>query len=401
MNIIENMSITTPKGFKSSGVSCGLKKGGKKDIALIVSDNVATASGMYTTNVVKGHSLKLTMKHIEDNKAKAILLNSSNANACVGEKGDNDALEIATSTANLLGCDVNDILVGSTGVIGQLLNMPLVISGINDCYKNLSTDGGHDSAVAIMTTDLVSKECGTTIDIDGATVTIAGMAKGSGMIHPNMATMFGILTTDANISSDMLDKALKTAVNKSFNRVSVDGDMSVCDMTLILANGQAENNIIDTENDHYNNFLDALTEVCINLAKKLANDGEGATKLIEISVKGAKNSEDAYKVVSTIARSPLVKTMVFGEDANLGRILTATGYSGADIDPDTIDLFINSIPVCKDGIAVQFDEDKAKKELEKHNIYFDIDLKQGNYSDKMWTCDFSYDYVKINGSYRS
>jgi glutamate N-acetyltransferase / amino-acid N-acetyltransferase len=398
---IVNAGVTYPKGFLAAGTACGLKKNGEKDLAIVVSEELAAASGVFTTNVVKGHSLKLTLEHIKKGFAKAIVINSGNANACVGEQGTVDALEMAESAAKALACSSKEILLGSTGVIGMKLNMPAVRSGIRNAVKALSSDGGHDAERAIMTTDLVPKEAAVELEIQGETVRIGGMAKGSGMIHPNMATMIGVITTDANISHGLLNKALKNIVKKTFNRVSVDGDTSVCDMVVILANGLAENSGIVKDDFEYEKFEKALEKVCTSLAKMVASDGEGATKLVEINVEGAVDAEDAYKVACAVAKSPLVKTAIFGEDANWGRILTAVGYSGADFDPDLVDIYIGKLMVCRNGTALDFDESKAKEILKQKEIEITINLKRGGSADRMWTCDFSYDYIKINGSYRS
>ncbi|MCX7842184.1 MAG: bifunctional glutamate N-acetyltransferase/amino-acid acetyltransferase ArgJ [Clostridia bacterium] len=401
MNII-NGGVTAPKGFSAAGAACGLKKNGKKDLALVCSDDLAVASGVFTTNVVKGHSLQVTMEHIKCGYARAIVINSGNANACVGESGYLDAKEIARLAAELLDCETENVLVGSTGVIGMPLNMTCVKSGVRTAIATLSPDGGHDAMEAIMTTDLVPKEIAVELEIQGEKVTIGGMAKGSGMIHPNMATMIGVITTDANISRSLMDKALKDIVKYTFNRVSVDGDTSVCDMVLMLANGEAENEgIIKEASIEYRDFKQALELVCTALSRMIAQDGEGATKLVEISASGAASEEDAYKIVSSIARSPLVKTAIFGEDANWGRIITAAGYSGAEFDPNLVDIHIGNLMVCRNGAALPFDEAKAKQILKEREIKISINVKKGNFKDRMWTCDFSCDYVKINASYRS
>ncbi|TYQ16103.1 UNVERIFIED_CONTAM: glutamate N-acetyltransferase [Acetivibrio alkalicellulosi] len=400
INVISG-GVTAPKGFKASGVSCGIKGNKSKDIALICSDDIAVVSGVFTTNTVKGHSLQLTMEHIKSGYARAVVINSGNANACVGKDGDKDAKEIAELTANLLNCQSENVLVGSTGVIGVPLNMPHVRSGIRTAASNLSEEGGRDAAQAIMTTDLLEKEIAVDIEIQGERVKIGAIAKGSGMIHPNMATMISIITTDVNISRGLLDKALKEVIPHTFNRVSVDGETSVCDMVLIFANGEAENSGIVNEDIEYRTFKSALEYVCINLSKLIAKDGEGATKLVEIGIEGASSEEDAYKAVCAIAKSPLVKTAIFGEDANWGRIITAAGYSGAEFDPNLIDISIGDLLVCRNGTALKFDESKAKDILKKDEVTIKVNLKKGTFSDRMWTCDFSYDYVKINGSYRS
>jgi len=400
INLIDG-GVTAPKGFKAAGVACGLKNNGKKDLAVVYSDDIAVATGVFTTNVVKGHSLQLTMNHIKNGYAQSIVINSGNANACIGEQGNKDALEIAELTSQLLQCNVENVLIGSTGVIGIPLDMTKIRSGIRTSIASLSPEAGHDACEAIMTTDLVPKEIAVEIEIQGKKIRIGGMAKGSGMIHPNMATMIGVITTDANISRNLLDKALKEVIGYTFNRVSVDGDTSVCDMVLILANGKANNEGISKEDTEYQNFKSALEYVCTYLAKMIAKDGEGATKLVEVTVDGAITPDDAYKVVSAVAKSPLVKTAIFGEDANWGRIITAAGYSGADFDPNLVDIYIGDLMVCQNGCALQFDEDKAKRILKEKEVNIKIDLKKGTCSDRIWTCDFSYDYVKINGSYRS
>ncbi len=400
MNIIEG-GVTAPKGFMASGTACGIKKDRKKDLALIASEGTAAASGVFTTNTVKGHSLQVTLEHIKNGYAQAIVINSGNANACVGEQGYKDALEMASLTAQLLHCEPEDVLVGSTGIIGTQLNMANVRSGIRDAAATLSTDGGHSAEEAIMTTDLIAKEIAVELEIQGESVRIGGMAKGSGMIHPNMATLIGIISTDINISRGLLDKALKDTVKYTFNRVSVDGDTSVCDMVIILANGEADNAGIVKEDAEYEKFVSALALVCTSLSRMIAKDGEGATKLIEVNLEGAANEEDAYKAASAIAKSPLVKTAIYGEDANWGRIITAAGYSGAEFDPNLTDIFIGDLMVCRNGAAVEFDEEKAKKLLKANEVKIKVNLKRGNFSDRIWTCDFSCDYVKINGSYRS
>lgn len=393
--------VTAPEGFFATGVACGLKKNGKKDLAIVCSEDSAAAAGVFTTNKVKGHSLQLTMDHIKTGYANAIVINSGNANACVGEQGYEDALEIATLTSSLLDCTPQDILVGSTGVIGKPLDMDAIRPRIEELVSGMAPDGGHDAEEAIMTTDTIAKEVAVELELQGSRVVIGGMAKGSGMIHPNMATMIGIIATDANISRKLLDKALKEVVSTTFNRVTVDGDTSVCDMVLILANGMADNEGIISENEDYDQFKAGLEYVCTSLAKLIARDGEGATKLIDVIVEGAGNPEDAYKAACSIAKSPLVKTMIFGEDCNWGRIFTAVGYSGADFDPAYTDIYVCDMLVCKNGSAVDFDEAVTKQLLQGKEIKLLVKLNKGIYSDHVWTCDFSCDYVKINAGYRS
>ena len=394
--------VTAPQGYFATGVACGIKKSGEKDLAIICSEDVAATAGVFTTNRVKGHSLKLTMQRVKSNGyASALIINSGNANACIGDKGDSDAREVTARVAELLDRPSDEILIGSTGVIGVPLDLDKVLAGVEDAVSNMAPDGGHDAELAIMTTDRIPKETAVEIVLQGERVIIGGMAKGSGMIHPNLATMIGVLTTDANISKKLLDKALKDAVEKTFNRVTVDGDTSVCDMVIAFANGLAENRGVIEEDNAYREFCDTLEKVCLFLAKKVAADGEGATKLIEVQVAGAKSPDDARKACESVAKSPLVKTMINGCDANWGRIITALGYSGAEIDPSRIDIALNRIKVCRSGVAAIFDEDKVRDQLEKNEVYIHIQLNFGDYSDRMWTCDLSEEYVHINGEYRS
>ena len=396
-----NNKHSIPKGFKAAGVSCGIKKNGNKDLALIVSSIPAAAAGVFTKNIVKGHSLKWSMDKIKSNRISAIAINSGNANACVGPGGDSDAELMASLTAKEIGCKKEQVLLASTGVIGYRLPMDKIEAGIKKASSQLSEDNFNDAVSAIMTTDTYEKEASVKINLSGKTASVYGMAKGSGMIHPNMATMIGIILTDANISSELLQKALNTVVNKSFNRVSVDGDTSVCDKVLLLANSLAGNDEISTENEDYYVFMNALTNVATALSKMLAKDGEGATKLVEVRVKNADSIETAHIIANAISKSPLVKTALFGEDANWGRILTAAGYSGAVFNPDTVDVYIGDIIMCKNGTGLQFDEQNALSVLKKNEIIITVDLKMGDAEDTMWTCDLSYDYVKINGSYRT
>lgn len=390
-----------PKGFQASGIACGIKKNGNKDLALVVSDTPAEAAGVFTTNVVKGHSLKWSMKQIQKNKIRAIAINSGNANACVGPEGDMDAASMAGCVAELLGCEKEQVLLGSTGVIGYRLPMNNIINGLKSAVSGLSTNGFPDAVSAIMTTDTFPKYISMDVKLSGKNTTIYGMAKGSGMIHPNMATMIGVLLTDAAISKNLLQKALNTVVNKSFNRISIDGDTSVCDKVLLLANGLAGNPEITQETSDYITLVQGLETVAISLSKMLAKDGEGATKLVEIHVENAPDLQTAHGIANAVCKSPLVKTALFGQDANWGRILTAAGYSGANFNPNTVDVWIGDLLMCKDGTGLPFDEEKALFILKKNEITITIDLKMGTYADTMWTCDFSYDYVKINGSYRT
>jgi len=398
---MNNNGITAPKGFLASGVSCGLKNNGKKDLAMVVSENIAVAAGIFTTNVVKGHSLMWTKNNIKSGYARAMVINSGCANACLGERGAKDAADMAQYASSLIGCRPEQVMLGSTGVIGFPLDMNKIKKGIKDAFGSLSNQGSALAAEAIMTTDTFPKEASKTFKLGDKTVTIGGMCKGSGMIHPNMATMISLITTDVAISREMLDKALRYVADKSFNRISVDGDTSVCDQLVIMANGLGGNTPITSENSNYDTFVSALLEVSVNLSKMLARDGEGATKLIELRVNGCQDIESAHLILNAIAKSPLVKTAFFGQDANWGRILTAAGYSGASFNPDLVDIYLGDLMVCNNGAGLNFDEEKALEILKQDEIIVTLDFKSGQVNDRMWTCDLSYEYVKINGSYRS
>lgn len=398
---MKTTGICAPIGYLASGIACGIKSNDQKDLSIVYSTAPAIAAGVFTKNVIKGHSLLYTKNNIENKSIRAIVINSGNANACLGQKGDNDALKMAELTAFYLSVDKEEILLGSTGVIGHILKMGNIEEGIKKASKILNIEGGLDAASAIMTTDLVPKQSSVSFDIGGKNVTIGAMAKGSGMIHPDMATMIAIITTDINIKRELLNLALIESVNKSFNRISVDGDTSVCDMVIILSNKMAKNTIINKKDENYNTFLSHLTKICIEQSKMIVKDGEGATKMIELIVNNAQDADSAHKILNAVSTSPLFKTAMFGEDANWGRILTAIGYSNGSFNPDKVDIFIGDLCVCKNGKGQNFDEKKAKNILSKEEILIVIDLKDGLFKDKMWTCDFSYDYVKINGSYRT
>jgi glutamate N-acetyltransferase/amino-acid N-acetyltransferase len=392
-----------PKGFLAAGVHCGMKKNGKPDLALIVSECTASVAGVYTRNIVQGHSLQRTRRLVtEFGTCRGVLINSVSANACIGPLGNTDADTVAAEAARMIGAQPEEILTCSTGVIGKRLNVEKMTQGIKDLKNALSDseEAAHSAMQAIMTTDLVPKEASAVIEINGNTVTISGMAKGSGMIHPDLATLIGVMTTDAAIDTSSLDALLRQAVSHTINRVSVDGDTSVCDTILIMANGMSGQEV-KPGTEEYQLFAQALEGVAQDLAQMIAADGEGATKLIDVRVEGAPTEEDALLIVRSICRSPLCKTAIFGEDANWGRILTAAGYSGARFDPERTDIYFGSLQMCKDGCALDFDEDEAKKILSEDVIVIELQLHSGSYSDRMWTCDFSYDYVKINGSYRS
>jgi len=395
------IGVTYAKGFRSAGVACGLKKTGAADLALVVSDTPAAAAGMFTRNIVKGHSLQLAQKNVANGQAQAVVINSGNANACLAERGTQDAMAMAAFTAECTGCAPEDVLTGSTGVIGLPMPMDKIKSGILAASKELSYDGGHQSALAIMTTDTIPKEAGIEINIGGTAVRIGAMAKGSGMIHINMATMISVITTDACISADALKCALHQVVEKTYNCVTVDGDTSVCDKVIILANGAAGNAAIEQNTPEYDAFVCALTQVAETISRMLAADGEGASKLLTIKIKNAPTYQDAKLIAQAIAKSPLCKTAAYGEDANWGRLLTAAGYSGAQFDPEKVDIFIGELQVCKNGGGLDFSEEEALKILKEKEVVYTLDFicGEGNYT--AWTCDLSHDYVTINGSYRS
>ena len=408
IKIDENLSITSPIGFKASGIHCGLKKSLlKKDLALIYSDVVANCYGVYTKNKVKGAPLIVTKQHLANKKAQAIIINSGNANTCNGDDGLLKAKKMTNLCSKELNIKNDDVLVASTGIIGVPLNIDAIKDKIPELVNNLSSDikSAKDASMAIMTTDTVEKQAGVEFEIDGKKITISAMAKGSGMIHPNMATMLSFITTDISISPELLKEALKESVNISYNRVSVDGDSSTNDMVLIMANGLALNKTITEKNEYYNLFLDALITLNIHISKKIAKDGEGATKLIECTVKNANSIKDAEALSKSVITSSLVKAAIFGSDANWGRILCALGYSNVDFDPERVDVSFASnageILVCQNGSSVNFDESKAKEILLQDEIKILINMKLASSEATTWGCDLTYDYVKINGDYRS
>ncbi len=408
IKIDENLSITSPIGFKASGIHCGLKKSLlKKDLALIYSDVVANCCGVYTKNKVKGAPLIVTKQHLANKKAQAIIINSGNANTCNGDDGLLKSKKMTKLCSKELNIKNDDVLVASTGIIGVPLNIDAIKDKIPELVNNLSNDikSAKDASMAIMTTDTVEKQAGVEFEIDGKKITISAMAKGSGMIHPNMATMLSFITTDISISPELLKEALKESVNISYNRVSVDGDSSTNDMVLIMANGLALNKTVTEKNEDYNLFLDALINLNIHISKKIAKDGEGATKLIECTVKNANSIKDAEALSKSVITSSLVKAAIFGSDANWGRILCALGYSNVDFDPERVDVSFASnageILVCQNGSSVNFDESKAKEILLQDEIKILINMKLASSEATTWGCDLTYDYVKINGDYRS
>ena len=403
-HIIEG-GVTAAKGFRASGIHCGIRKNrSKADLALIYSDVPCAAAAVYTQNLVKGAPIAVTKRNIANGMARAVICNSGNANTCNAD-GEEKAQKMCDLIAAELHIDPSDVIVASTGVIGQVLPIEPIANSVKTLAEALSTTGSNDAAKAIMTTDTVEKEYALEVELDGKTITIGGITKGSGMIHPNMATMLGFLTTDASITSELLNEALHTAIEDTFNMGSVDGDTSTNDMVSVMASGLAENQTITEKNHDYKLFTQALTEVCAVLSRKIAKDGEGATRLLECAVTGAKTKEDARTVAKSVICSNLLKCAIFGADANWGRVLCAIGYSGANVDINGVDVAFESkqgrIEVCKNGAGLPFDEDIAKKILLEDDIVVAVTLHEGSECATAYGCDLTYDYVKINGDYRS
>ncbi|MFE1243338.1 bifunctional ornithine acetyltransferase/N-acetylglutamate synthase [Fictibacillus sp. NPDC058756] len=398
---VTGINIATPKGYYASGLHCGVKHK-KLDLGLIYSLKPANAAGVYTTNQVQAAPLKVTQKSIkQEGKLQAIIVNSGNANACTGKKGMEDAKEMQLQTANKLGIPPHLVGVASTGVIGEHLPLDKITAGIQNLKLDAELKGSIDFSQAILTTDTVSKNTAYSFKINDKTITIAGTAKGSGMIHPNMATMLGFVTTDANIHQDDLHEALSYAVERTFNCITVDGDTSTNDMVLMLANGMAENEELNKNHPEWDLFLDALVLVCEDLGKLIAKDGEGASKLIEVNVRGARTEKEARIIAKTVVGSPLVKTAVFGCDANWGRILAAAGYSGVAFNPDQIKILIGDHEVVADGEPVVFSEEEIRNYLKGQEIHITVLLSEGFGNGRAWGCDLTYDYVQINASYRT
>ena len=403
MKII-NGGVCAAKGFTASGIHCGIRKNKtKRDLSLIYSEKLANAAAVYTTNLVKGAPLQVTKSNISNGKAQAVICNSGNANTC-----NANGIEIATKTCEILGKELgisaSDVVVASTGVIGQPLDITPIQNGIPELVEGLGLNSDL-AAEGIMTTDTKMKEIAVEFNVGGKTCKIGGIAKGSGMIHPNMATMLVFITTDCAISSEMLQKALSTDIQTTFNMVSVDGDTSTNDMVVVLANGMAENEEITADGAEFDVFMKALNTVCVDLCRKIAADGEGATKLLECKVSNAESLEIAKVVAKSVVCSSLTKAAMFGADANWGRVLCAIGYSGAKVDVQKIDVCFKSqkgeILVCKNGAGVDFSEEKAKEILLESEIEILVNLNSGNASSTAWGCDLTYDYVKINGDYRT
>ena len=406
IEILKEGGVTAPKGFRANGIHCGIRKNkDKKDLMLIVSDVLCDAAAVYTQNLVCGAPVTVTRENLKNGKARAVICNSGIANTCNAD-GVEKAEAMCALTEQYTGIPANDVVVASTGVIGQPIDLEPIQSGMQTLVDGLNENGSSAAAQAIMTTDTVKKEIAVSVELSGGkTCTLGAIAKGSGMIHPNMATMLSFITTDANISAEMLQKALRWCVTRSYNMLSVDGDTSTNDTVAILANGLCGNTRIETENEDYAVFCRALFKICNHVVRMLAKDGEGATKLVVCEVVGAADEETARICAKSVIRSPLVKTAMFGSDANWGRVLCALGYAGAAIDVSKIDVSFSSrkgtVPVCKNGAGIEFSEEKAKEVLLEDEIEILVDLNSGDAEATAYGCDLTYDYVKINGDYRT
>jgi len=407
MKIIEG-GVTAAKGFYAAGVEAAIKYKNRKDMALVYSETPCVAAGTFTTNVVKAACVLWDKKIVEESPAvHSVIVNAGIANACTGTQGMEYCGQTAKAAAKALNIPEDSVLVASTGVIGMQLPIDRICAGVEKlaAAKADSLEAGHLAAEAIMTTDTVSKEVAVTFEVDGVTVTMGGMCKGSGMIHPNMCTMLGFVTSDVAISKELLTKALKEDVVDTFNMISVDGDTSTNDTLLVLANGCAGNSIIAEEGEAYEKFKEALHYINMTLAKKMAGDGEGATALFETKVINAASKEDARTLAKSVICSSLTKAAIFGHDANWGRILCALGYSGAQFDPEKLELFFEGggkrIQIYKDGVATDYSEEEASVILSQPEVTVLVDMKAGKEEACAWGCDLSYDYVKINADYRS
>ena len=393
--------VTFPKGFQAAGVKAGIKKSGNLDVAVIYTEKKAVVAGTFTKNAVAAAPVHVSKEVVATHTAHAIVANAGCANACTGAQGEADAAAMQRIAADALGCSAQDVIVGSTGIIGQLLPMDKVEQGIHAAVKNLSVDGSVDAGNAIITTDTYSKAGATSVMIGGKEVRFGIIAKGSGMIRPDMATVLCFITTDADIDGMLLQEALSEVIEHSLNMISIDGDMSTNDMAIVLANGAAGNPKITEKNADCEAFKETLLALCQGISEKIAADGEGATKFITVHVKGAKSFTDAKTVGMSVANSPLVKTAFFGEDPNWGRVICAVGYAGVPMDPNHTTVQFGGIPVYADGVGVSYDEDALRAVMTAHDIVVEVDLKDGDSEAKVWTCDFSYEYVKINGEYHT
>ena len=393
--------VTFPKGFKAAGVKADIKKSGNLDLALIYTEKEAAVAGVFTKNAVAAAPVIVSREVVKGGKAHAIVANAGCANACTGETGLANARKMAALAAAEVGCASDEVLVGSTGIIGVNLPMDKLEAGIKAAAAELSEDGSKNAGNAIITTDTYSKACSCEVEIGGQAVRFGAIAKGSGMIQPNMATMLCYITTDANISSQLMQKALSEIVEVSFNMISVDGDMSTNDTVLVLANGASGAAEITDGSPEYEKFYATLKEICQELSKRIAADGEGATKFLTINVSGTKTFEDAKTVAMSIAKSPLVKTAFFGEDPNWGRVICAVGYAGIPMVPEKTVIKFGGVPVYANGLGAEFNEDDIHKVMAEHDIVIDVEMGMGDAKATVWSCDFSYEYVKINGEYHT
>ena len=396
-----NAGVTFPKGFKAAGVKAGIKKSGNLDLAMIYTEKEASIAGVFTQNAVAAAPVVVSRAHVDTGSAHAVVANAGCANACTGETGLANANKMAELAAKELGCDASDVLVGSTGIIGVNLPMDKVEAGIKAAAAELSDKGSQNAGNAIITTDTYSKACSCEVMLGGKAVRFGAIAKGSGMIQPNMATMLCYITTDAKIASPLLQKALSSIVEVSFNMISVDGDMSTNDTVLVLANGQSEAAEILEDTKEYEIFYHTLEKICQELSKRIAADGEGATKFLTINVTGTKSFADAKTIAMSVAKSPLVKTAFFGQDPNWGRVICAVGYAGVPMVPEKTVIKFGDVTVYANGLGAEYDEEKLAKVMAEHDIVINIDMGLGQESATVWSCDFSYEYVKINGEYHT
>lgn len=393
--------VTYPQGFTAAGVRAGIKKSGNLDLAMIYTEKPASIAGVFTQNAVAAAPVIVSREVVKTGSVHAIVANAGCANACTGEVGLANARKMAALAAAELGCQPDDVCVGSTGIIGVNLPMDKMAAGIKAAAAELSKNGSKNAGNAIITTDTYSKACACEVEIDGTPVRFGAIAKGSGMIQPNMATMLCYITTDAKIASPLLQKALSEIVEISFNMISVDGDMSTNDTVLVLANGESGMAEIQENTPAYDKFYATLLDMCQELSKRIAADGEGATKFLTINVHGTKDFADAKTVAMSVAKSPLVKTAFFGEDPNWGRVICAVGYAGVPMVPEKTVIKFGGVPVYANGLGAEFEEEAIRAVMAEHDIVIDIEMGMGDGAATVWTCDFSYEYVKINGEYHT
>ena len=396
MKLNDSQGVTFPAGFKAAGMFCGIKRSGKKDLALIVSDVPAAGAGVFTTNVCCAAPVQISRRHVNAEFIRAVVINSGNANAATGEQGLRDAIVCTEEVAYRLSCEPTEILVASTGIIGSPLKTERIVSSLDALIADLSAEHGADAAEAILTTDTFSKQCACEVALSGGTVRIGGIAKGSGMIMPNMATMLGCITTDAAIDKHLLQRLLARAVAVSFNRITVDGDTSTNDCVLMMANGNS--GVALTEADLYL-YQEALDAVCVSLAKMIIRDGEGATKFVSVRVEGCRTEAEAETIARTIANSPLVKTALYGENPNWGRILAAAGRSGVEYDQNKVDVLLNGVPAVRGGCSAGTDKKELATALQDRDILIRVLLEEGTESAEVWTCDLTHRYIDINVEY--